>query len=385
MILPIEFMRNIRRIMKLMEISSEFRGFHVFDPDKPYLIPRAEVGVTPKIVVYNDDGVNLYRYNPITEKQYETPLVIVYALINKPYILDLTPERSVVRRFLQAGFDVYLIDWGEADLVQQFSLDEYVDGFLYDFIEEVKAQTNSDKVNILGYCMGGGMAAMYSALYPENVRNLILLAATLYFDKKEVGGMVKLSDKRFFDPKEIIDVYGYVPAWFLAERFKYLRPVENYITKYINMFLNAENKKLLEDFMRMEKWIHDGVNVAPMAYYRYVKEMYQNNALTNGRLFINGRRVDPKRITMPVAAVVGEKDHLAPPPNTIRFLDYIGSKDKKIFRTPGGHVGTAISRKALAVWDEVAKWLGERSGKLIPTRDWMTCGLRYGPICPVDF
>ena len=382
MIIPIEFMRNIRRTMRLIEACSECKGFHVFDPDKPYLIPRVEVGTTQKIVVYNDNGVNLYRYNPVTKKQYETPLVIVYALINKPYILDLAPNRSVVRRFLQAGFDVYLIDWGEADLVQQFSLDEYVDGFLYDFIEEVKAQTGSDKVNILGYCMGGGMAAMYSALYPENVKNLILLAATLYFDKDEVGGMVKLADKRFFDPQDIINAYGYIPAWFLAERFKYLRPVENYFTKYINMFLNAENKKLLEDFMRMEKWIHDGVNVAPMAYYRYVKEMYQDNALAEGRLFINGRRVDPKRITMPVAAVVGEKDHLAPPPNTIKFLDFIGSKDKKVFRTPAGHVGTAISRKALAVWDEVAKWLGKRSGKLVPTRDWATCGVRYD-VCPI--
>ena len=85
---------------------------------------------------------------------------------------------------------------------------------------------------------------------------------------------------------------------------------------------------------------------------------------------------------VPVAAVVGEKDHLAPPPNTIRFLDVVGSKDKKVFKTPGGHVGTAISRKALAIWDEVAKWLGKRSGKLIPTRDWTTCGLRYD-VCPI--
>jgi polyhydroxyalkanoate synthase len=159
--------------------------------------------------------------------------------------------------------------------------------------------------------------------------------------------------------------YNYIPAWFLAERFKLLRPMENYFTKYISMFLNADKEGFLDLFFRMERWIHDGVNVAPYAYVEYVREMYQKNALCEGKLFINGKRVDPKRITMPVAAIVGKRDHLAPPKNTLRFLDYVGSKEKAVFEADAGHVGLVVSSKAMKMWDDVASWLSKRSGKKV--------------------
>ncbi len=359
-----EYLRNSRRALKLAEWFLKNNEILPFDEDKPYVIPNVEVGQTEKVEIFSDDGVKLYRYLPRTEKQYETPLVIVYALINKPYILDLYPERSVVRRFLDAGFDVYLIKWGDATIADQFGLNEYIDIFLHDFIDEVKDYAGVDKVSILGYCMGGGFSAIYSALYPENVRNLILMASTLYFSK-EIGGLVRFSDKRFFDPEDVVAPFGYIPAWFLAERFKVLRPLENYVTKYINMFLNADKEGFLDMFFRMERWIHDGVNIAPYAYVDYVKELYQNNALCEGKLFIYGKRVDPKRITMPIAVVVGRKDHLAPPENTTKFLDYVGSKDKAIFEADVGHVGLVVSRKAVKLWDDVINWISKRSGSKI--------------------
>ncbi len=358
-----ESLRNIRRSLKLSEWLLE-HDFLPWSEDRPYLIPNVKVGQTPRVELYKDDGVKLYRYLPTTEKQYETPLLIVYALINKPYILDLYPERSVIKKFLDAGFDVYLIKWGDATIADQFGLSEYVDIFMYDFIDYLKDYAKVDKISILGYCMGGGMSAIYTSLYPENVRNLLLLASTLYFGK-DVGGLVTLSDKRFFDPEEVTNVYGYVPAWFLGERYKLLRPLENYVTKYISMFLNAENEDFLDLFFRMERWIHDGVNVAPYAYAEYVKLMYQENALCEGKLYINGKRADPKKISMPVAAIVGKKDHLAPPKNTLGFLDYISSKEKAIFEADAGHVGLVVSSKAMKMWDEVADWLAKRSGKKI--------------------
>lgn len=359
-----EFFRNLRRGISLAEWFLENPEFLTPDEDRPYLIPNVEVGVTPKVEIFSDDGVKLYRYVPATEKQYETPLLVVYALINKPYILDLYPERSVVKKFLDAGFDVYLIKWGGATIADQFGLSEYIDIFMHDFIEYLKEYAGVDKISILGYCMGGGFSAIYTSLYPENVRNLLLLASTLYFDR-EVGGLVTLSDKRFFDPELIAKAYSYIPAWFLAERFKMLRPMDNYFTKYLTLFLNADKEGFADLFFRMERWIHDGVNIAPYAYVEYVKELYQNNALCEGRLFINGKRVDPKRITMPVAAIVGEKDHLAPPKNTLGFLDYVSSKDKAVFKADAGHVGLVVSGKAMKMWDGVVEWLSKRSGKKI--------------------
>lgn len=359
----LEGLRNVRRSLKLAEWFLG-REFLTWDEDTPYVIPDVKVGQTPRVEIFSDDGVRLYRYMPMTEKQYEVPLLIVYALINKPYILDLYPERSVIRRFLQAGFDVYLIKWGDATVADQFSLGDYIDDFIHEFVEYIKSYAKVSKLSLLGYCMGGGMSAMYSALYPQNVRNLILMAAPLYFDK-EVGGLVSLSDERFFDPEELVAPFGYVPAWFLAERFKILRPLENYFTKYITMFLNADRDGFLDLFFRMERWIHDGVNVAPYAYIEYVRELYQKNALCEGRLFINGKRVDPRRINMPVAAIIGKKDHLTPPRNTLGFLNCISSRDKAIFEADVGHVGLVISARALKVWDDAIKWLSERSGSKI--------------------
>lgn len=363
-----EVLRNYRRALKLTEWFIKNPSFLPVTEDKPYLIPDVKIGATPRIEISSDDGVKLYRYEPMTEKQYEIPLLIVYALINKPYILDLTPQRSVVRKLLQAGFNVYMIKWGDATIADQFSLDSYIDIFLADFVEDVKKDSGSEKVSILGYCMGGGMSAMYTALYPQNVKNILFLASTLYFEKK-IGGLVTLADKRFFNPEEIVAPFGYVPSWFLTERFKILEPWGNYFGKYINLFINAENEEFLDDFFRMERWIHDGVNVAPGAYVRYNQELYQNNALAEGKLYIKGKRVDPKRITMPAAAIVGLRDHLAPPENTLKFLDVIGSKDKAVFQADVGHVGLVVSRRGMALWDDVAKWLAERSGRLTKTKE----------------
>ncbi|MEM3796690.1 MAG: alpha/beta fold hydrolase, partial [Archaeoglobaceae archaeon] len=211
-----EIPRNYRRALKLGEWFLKNNKFLPMTEDKPYFIPDVKIGATPRVEISSDNGVKLFRYEPRTEKQFETPLLIVYALINKPYILDLTPQRSVVRKLLDAGFNVYMLRWGDATIADQFSLDSYIDIFLYDFVEDVKSDANADKVTMLGYCMGGGMSAIYTALYPENVRNIIFLASTLYFDKK-MGGLVALSDKRFFNPEEVVAPFGYVPSWFLTE------------------------------------------------------------------------------------------------------------------------------------------------------------------------
>lgn len=365
-LLMAELLRNTRRALRLAEFFLG-RELLAWDEDTPYFTPDVEVGQTPRIEIYSDDGVKLYRYMPRTEKQFETPLLMVYALINKPYILDLHPKRSIIRKFLDAGFDVYLMKWGDVTVADQFGLAEYVDVFMHDFIDYLKGYANVDKVSILGYCMGGGLSAIYASLYPEDVKNLLLLAASLYFSK-DVGGLVRLSDERFFDPEELVAPLSYVPAWFLAERFKLLRPLENYFTKYINMFLNADREGFLDMFFRMERWIHDGVNVAPYVYVEYVKELYQRNALCEGTLFINGRKADTRRIDMPVAAIVGRRDHLVPPKNTLGFLDYISSKDKAVFEADVGHVGLVVSAKAMEMWDRVIDWLSKRSGDKVERR-----------------
>jgi len=109
----------------------------------------------------------------MTEEQHGVPILIVYALINKPYILDLQPDRSVVQTLLEAGFDVYLIDWGEpSKLDRSLSIDDYVNRYIDNCVDVVRERSGRDSINILGYCMGGTKSAMYASLYPRKSRTL---------------------------------------------------------------------------------------------------------------------------------------------------------------------------------------------------------------------
>ncbi len=139
-------------------------------PDRTETIENVEVGATSE-VVYEENKLRLLHYEPKTEQQHDVPILVVYALINKPYILDLQPDRSVVQTLLEAGFDVYLIDWGEpSKLDRTLGLEDYVTRYIDNCADVVRERSGQDSINVLGYCMGGTMSAMYAAMFPERSR-----------------------------------------------------------------------------------------------------------------------------------------------------------------------------------------------------------------------
>jgi polyhydroxyalkanoate synthase len=147
-------------------------------PDAMETLETVEVGGTPSEVVYTENKLELLHYKPEEagiepEETHDVPILIVYALINKPYILDLQAERSVVRRLLEAGHDVYLIDWNEPSRMDQhLTLDDYVNRYIDNCVDVVRERSGQDAINVLGYCMGGTMSVMYSALHGEKVNKL---------------------------------------------------------------------------------------------------------------------------------------------------------------------------------------------------------------------
>lgn len=327
--------------------------------------PEVKVGTTPNEVVYEENKLKLLHYKPIVKPQHPTPLVIIYALINKPYILDLQPDRSVIRNLLSQGFDVYMIDWGipsEGD--KYLTINDYVNGYIDRVVEKIRKLSGMDKISILGYCMGGSLSTMYAALHPEKVRNLIVMAAPLDFG--EDNGLLHVwADIKEFDVDKIVDTYGNVPGYFLNFAFLLLDPVGNLHTKYIKFFDSVENEKFVDMFFRMEKWINDGVPVAGETYREFIKKGYQENQLIKNQWQIDGRKVDLKNITMPTLSIIAKFDHLVPPQSTMTFNDYIGAKDKERLIAPVGHIGLSVSSKAHRdLWPKVAEWLGERSGAI---------------------
>ena len=357
---PFTFPLDLQR--RTIKHTAEFVKKATVAPQRAKRMAEVEVGQTPSEVVYTNPQFELLHYEPLTDEQHNVPILVVYALINRSYILDLQPDKSVVRRLLENGFDVYLIDWNEPSrLDASLSLGDYVNRYIDTCVDAIRERDGLDDVNILGYCMGGTMSTMYAALHPEKVRNLGLMATGLCFD--DTGGILEQwGSSEQYDPATVTETFGNVPAEFLAVGFAQMDPVDNYVTKYVRLYDNLEDEAQVEFFARMERWVRDGVDVAGEAYRQFIEDIYQENKLYRNDLYLDGHHVDIENLTMPVLQIVGSFDHLIPPEASKPFSDVIPSEETDIFEFPAGHVGMAVSGKAHAdLWPRVATWFAERS------------------------
>ncbi len=323
--------------------------------------PEVKVGVTPHEVVFTENKLRLLHYEPIAEKIYPVPLIMIFALVNRPYILDLKPGRSVVEALLKKGIDVYLIDWGvPGDEDKYLNLDHYINRYIKKVVEKVKRVSGSNKVNLMGYCMGGTMSVMYTSLYPGDVDNLVLM--TTGIDFKVEGTLNLWSGKHNFDVNKFVEAYGNVPAEFLQTTFLLMKPVQNLLSKYVSFYENVDNEQFLDNFFAMEKWLNDNIPVPGEVFKEFVKYCYQENLLVENKLRINGKAVDLRKISCPVLNLVAEHDHLVPPASSTVLNGLISSKDKETIVFPTGHIGMSVSSKSLKdLWPRVGEWLIERS------------------------
>ncbi len=281
----------------------------------PFLWGKAQQikkGATPSEIVYEEDRLKLLQYTSDRPLRYRTPLVFVFALVNRPYILDLKPDKSVVAHFLNAGFDTYLIDWGiPTDSNRHLTLDDYVNGYMANVADYVRERTGVEKINILGYCMGGTMSAMFTALHQEKIKNLILLAAGIDFATRD--GLLNLwSDAANFDVDKFVEAFGNAPAAFLQSSFLMLKPVENLIEKPIAFFERLEDEQYIEDFFAMETWLNDNIPVPGEVFREFVKYLYQQNRLTKGTMPVGKHTVNLRDITCPVLNLMAQRDDLVP-------------------------------------------------------------------------
>lgn len=330
--------------------------------DRAELMADVDVGQTPSEVVYRENKLELLRYEPLVEREHDVPILVVYALINRPYILDLQPDRSVVRRLLERGFEVYLIDWGEpSTLDASLTLADYVTRYIDNCVDEVRERAGVDAVSLLGYCMGGSMSAMYAALRPEKVRNLGLMAASLCFD--DSGGVLETwGDEAYYSPAAVAEATGTVPADFFATGFDLMDPVDNALTKYVRLGENLDDDEFVANFARMERWLSEGIDMAGETYRQFLEEVYQSNALCRNELELAGDRVDLDNLRMPVLQILAEYDHLVPPSASRPFNDAIPSDDVETIEFATGHIGLSVSRRSHdELWPRVADWFAERS------------------------
>ncbi|MFB6227078.1 MAG: class III poly(R)-hydroxyalkanoic acid synthase subunit PhaC [Halobacteriales archaeon] len=335
-------------------------------PDQAERVGEVDVGETPAEVIYSENKLDLLRYDVeaagITpENDHETPILIVYALINRPYILDLQPDRSVVRRLLEDGFDVYLIDWGEpSQLDASLTLSDYVDRYIDNCVDATRDDAGVDSINLLGYCMGGTMSTMYTALHEKKVKNLGMMAAGLCFTGN--GGVLELwGGEEHFDPGTIAETFGTVPAEFFEVGFDLMDPIQNTVSKYVRLYDNVEDDDFVENFARMETWLADSIDMSGATYEQFIEKIYQENALYENDLYLGEKHVDVRGIETPILQLVAEYDHLVPPAASKPFNDVVASDDTEVMEVSAGHIGMSVSSRAHeTLWPNVCDWFAER-------------------------
>jgi polyhydroxyalkanoate synthase len=325
-----------------------------------------QIGVTPKEEVYREDKVVLYRFVSKVEHSLNIPILIVYALVNRPYIVDLQEGRSLVANLLNLGLDVYLIDWGYPSRGDRWlTLDDYINGYINNCVDVVLERHNLEQINLLGICQGGAFSLCYSSLYPEKVKNLITMVTPVDFHVKEgllnVWGGCTLGSKAL-DVDLMVDTLGNIPGDFLNLEFLLLKPFQLGVQKYIDLLENIDSEDKLVNFLRMEKWIFDSPDQAGEAYRQFMKDFYQGNKLIKGEVEIGKKRVDLGNIRSPTLNIYAKQDHLVPPASSMALEKYIASVDYTACSFPVGHIGMYVSNKVQQdLPPTIANWLKARA------------------------
>jgi polyhydroxyalkanoate synthase len=341
----------------------------------PRLVQTAaetRVGTTPYDVVVAEGTHRLLRYRRETPALYGPPVLLCYALVNRPYILDLQPDKSVVQQYLRRGFDVYLIDWGvPRDDDRWLTLADYVNGFLARSIDHILGVHRCDDLHLLGYCMGGTLAVMSAALRPNPIKTLTLLAAPIDFGGElNKGSLLNLwVGNEQFDVDALIDTYGNCPAWFLQACFLAMNPIGNLLEKNLALFEQldqADSARVMVNHCALERWVNDNIPVAGETFRQFVKLLYKRNELVSGTFTLGGRRVDLGNIACPLLLLTAINDHLVAPASTEGIRPHVASQDITSMPIAAGHVGLVVSSKAQGrIWPEATSWMADRSDVVV--------------------
>lgn len=327
------------------------------------------IATVPRDEIWQQDMVRLYRARPMVDKPHGVPILIAYALVGRFQMIDLEADRSLVRKLLASGFDVYFIDWGLPGRAQRcLSIDDYVSGYLDQCVDVVRERSGAAQVNLLGICQGGVFSTCYSALFPHKVRNLALTVTPLDFhgDLKEPqsgAGYVNHWARALTaqDIDDFVDAYGAAPGSLVGFAFLMMSPVGN-LTKYtVDLIDILDDDAKLLSFLRMERWIADRPDHPGEVLRQWLKDLYQENKLIRNELRLGNRTVDLRSITMPVLNIYATGDTIVPVACSKGVGNHFGTDDYTELPVPGGHIGTFVGGKAQKILaPSLAEWFKAR-------------------------
>jgi polyhydroxyalkanoate synthase len=337
--------RRARRLRNLMTLARR---------------PPPRIGPTPSDAVFAENKWQLLRYRPRPEGiAFATPVLMVPSLINRHYVLDLAPGRSLVEYLVGEGHDVYVIDWGRpGDEDRYLTFDDVCDGYISRAVRVAARASGTERVHMLGYCMGGSLAAIHAAARPERIATLTALAAPVSF--AEGGMLAAWTRTRSFDVAALVDAFGNVPWPLMQWSFHLLRPTLN-LWKAVRLLERAWDDDFLDGFVAVETWGNDNVSFPGQAYVRYIEALYRDDALVRGEMTLSGRPARLSDIRCPLLCISFDGDNIVPAASATPLVDLVSSEDIQHMHLSGGHVGAVIASRARDnLWPRMSRFWADR-------------------------
>jgi polyhydroxyalkanoate synthase subunit PhaC len=309
---------------------------------------------SPSRTAYEGGKLRLRHYAPV-KPVHSTPILFVYALTKRAFILDLAPGRSVVQSLAQQGFHVYLTDWiPPTNSDSSRGLDAYVNEDLVNAVHVIAAERETNQVSIIGYCLGALLGVIYAALRPWHVRNLVALTVPLEMSATATFVPAWWSTQTV---ELIIALYGNCPAWIFSA-FSSARLMTRMAQFRAEICGSEERSKVFDRFLH---WIDSDVPLAGQLFREVAIEIFAQNRLVRGEFAVGGELINLRRIVCPLFNVFARFDELVPPRACEPLMQLVRSRDRQTLVFPSSHVGVAAGLDAHArLWPVVGQWLGFR-------------------------
>jgi polyhydroxyalkanoate synthase len=342
-----------------MQISAEYLHTHLSERDATgplaALKKALSIGSTPAQVIHQEGSLSLLRYHQ-TEEVVGEPVLLIPSLINRHYILDLLPGKSLVEYLVSKGHPVYLIRWETpGDEERWLTADRLIGGRIHRAVTAVMRDADSDQIHLLGQCIGGTLAAAYAIRYPERIKRLALITTPVDFD--DTGTIGSWAKAPSLNLEALMEAYGNMPWPMMQAAFHLLRPGAT-IGKYIRASRRITDKAFLRSFAALEIWANDNVSFPGSCYRTLIQTFYRENGLLSGALRIDGQVVRLQDLSVPVLSLASAADHIVPVGSTLQPKHLQSHSEVSMIYSEGGHIGCLLGKRAQKeLWPRISQWL----------------------------
>ena len=333
-----------------------------------HLVERVVAGpLTPQVRTFSEtvfmwENATLKRYLSREPRRYETPVLIIPPLMANPVIFDLRPGHSMVHHFLDAGYDTYMLDFGNPGEDQKdITVEDYVTDFIPNGVQKLLEVTGAESITLVGWSMGGIMSMIYTALYGENsgVKNAIVLGSP--FDFSAMVPFASLAGLVINPLRAVIGQLGNVPGELTRAGFMAMAPLGT-LTRYWALWKKYHDREFVAAWETMGEFINAFFDYPQEAFLQFLTDFIRDDKLRQNKLVMGEKTVRLADVKANILLFVGTGDKVASPESVQALAELVSSHDMTVNYVPVGHIGLVEGSKAPSmVWAPMVDWLAERS------------------------